>query len=94
MAIEEHVHEVHLTHDIHEVEELTEDELVHVHVVGSQIPRDVIGDDMSFSLGRLCISLQGHRTKILQEKLQQAAFPMLPEEMWKIAGKRLKCNNL
>ena len=69
VAIEEDVHEVHLTHDVNEVEELTEDELVHVHVVCLDVPRDIVGYDMSFPLSGLCISLKGHSAEILQKKL-------------------------
>jgi len=89
VAIEEDVHEVHLTHDIHEVEELTKDELVHVQVVGLNVPRDIVGDDMSFPLCGLCISLEGHRAEILQKKLQQSALPVLPQEVRKVASQCL-----
>ena len=42
LAPEEVVHEVHLADDVDQVEELAEDELVDVEVVGAQVPHHVV----------------------------------------------------
>ena len=51
MSVEEDIHEVHLSDDVDEVEKLTEDELVHVDVVGADVVSDVVHDDVPLLLG-------------------------------------------
>ena len=92
VAVEEHVHEVHLAHDVDEIKELAEDELVDVHVVSPHVPGDVVGDDVSLVPGGLCICLEGHVVEVLQQELEEAALPVLPEEVGEIARKRLSDN--
>ena len=42
LSPEEVIHEVHLANDVDQVEELAEDELVDVEVVGAQVPHNVV----------------------------------------------------
>ena len=58
MSIEEDVHEVHLSEDIDEVEELAEDELANIDVVGPDIPEDVVDDHVPLVLCRLSSRVQ------------------------------------
>ena len=47
---------------------------------------------MSLVPGGLCICLEGHVVEVLQQELEEAPFPVLPEEVGEIARKRLSDN--
>ena len=65
ISVEEDVHEIHLSDDIDQVEELAEDELVNIDIVGFEIPQDVTDNDASSFLGRFFSCIQSLCVEIL-----------------------------
>ena len=90
MSVEENIHEIHLSNNIDKVEELAEDELANIDIVGSDIPEDVIDDHMPLVLGGLSSSIQSLCIQILEQKPQFPPLPALPQKMGKVAEKSLK----
>ena len=90
MSVEEDIHEVHLSDDVDEVEKLTEDELVHVYVVGADIVSDVVHDDVPLLLGCRPPDVQGDGLEVLEQEPQPPSLPALPEEVREVAGEGLE----
>jgi len=65
ISVEEDVHEIHLSDDIDKVEELAEDELVNIDIVGFEIPQDVTDNDASSFLSRFFTRIQSLCVEIL-----------------------------
>merc|ERR1719148_166620 len=93
LPVEEEIHKVHLTEHVDQVEELTEDELVDIKVVGVASP-DHVADHL---IPLLPCLLGIHLHQLLIEAANQhgdlATLPGLPQEVGDVAHDGLECEH-
>ena len=84
VTIKEDIHQVHLTNDVNQIEKLTENKLVHINIVSSDVSDDIVHYHVSSGGCHLSLSVQGLFTKILEQQTEFTTFPTFPNEVWYI----------
>jgi len=83
LSTKEGVHEVHLANNVDEVEDLTEDKLVNVDVMGSDGPGDPVDDDRAAILSS--VFFDHGSVEVLDEHADLSSLPRLPDEVRDVA---------
>ena len=78
LSSKESIHQVHLSDNVNQIQELAKDEFVDIQIVCTDVSEDVVNYDTSSVLGCLWLGIKTVLAQVLQQEGQLSSFPGLP----------------